>query len=106
MAVRRDLKRARQRTDLVVRGSLEIVRDATGAVREVRTAPLASPLTGGSLADLPFAHAAEAPHAALLRRRTEGTLRPVTAAAFAAEVAATARKLIAPALNNRAAGAP
>ncbi|MFJ4323565.1 AMP-dependent synthetase/ligase [Streptomyces tricolor] len=100
MGVRRDLKRARQRTDLVDRATVEIVRDATGAVREVRAAPLAPPLTSGSLADLPFTHAAEAPEAVLLRRRDRtGTWRPVTAAAFAAEVAAVAKGLIAAGLE-------
>ncbi len=100
MGVRRDLKRARQRTDLVDRATVEIVRDATGAVREVRAAPLAPPLTSGSLADLPFTHAAETPEAVLLRRRDRtGTWRPVTAAAFAAEVAAVAKGLIAAGLE-------
>ncbi|MGW2698727.1 AMP-dependent synthetase/ligase [Streptomyces sp. NPDC001340] len=99
MGVRRDLKRARRRTDLAARGSVEIVRDATGAVREVRAAPLAAPLAAGSLADLPFTHAAETPDAVLLRRRTEGAWRPVTAAAFAAEVTAVAKGLIAAGLE-------
>ncbi|WP_432153959.1 AMP-dependent synthetase/ligase [Streptomyces tricolor] len=100
MGVRRDLKRARQRTDLVDRATVEIVRDATGAVREVRAAPLAPPLTSGSLAGLPFTHAAETPEAVLLRRRDRtGTWRPVTAAAFAAEVAAVAKGLIAAGLE-------
>ncbi|KOG75125.1 long-chain fatty acid--CoA ligase [Streptomyces antibioticus] len=100
MGVRRDLKRARQRTDLADRAAVEIVRDATGAVREVRAAPLAPPLTSGSLADLPFTHAAETPDAVLLRRRDRGgTWHPVTAAAFAAEVAAVAKGLIAAGLE-------
>ncbi|MFG2117761.1 AMP-dependent synthetase/ligase [Streptomyces sp. NPDC048710] len=99
MGVRRDLKRARQRTDLAARGSVEIVRDTTGAVREVRAAPLAPPLAVGSLADLPFTHAAETPDAVLLRRRTEGAWRPVTAAAFATEVSAVAKGLIAAGLE-------
>jgi long-chain acyl-CoA synthetase len=99
MGVRRDLKRARQRTDLAARGSLEIVRDADGTVREVRAAPLAPPLTTGSMADLPFAHAAETPDAVLFRRQAQGAWRPVTAAAFAAEVAAVAKGLIAAGLE-------
>ncbi|MFI9805887.1 AMP-dependent synthetase/ligase [Streptomyces sp. NPDC052301] len=94
MGVRRDLKRARQRTDLAARGSVEVVKDAQGAVREVRSAPLAPPLATGSLADLPFTHAAQTPDAVLLRRRAEGGWRPVTAAAFAADVAAVAKGLI------------
>ncbi|MEU4039027.1 AMP-dependent synthetase/ligase [Streptomyces collinus] len=99
MGVRRDLKRARRRTDLAARGSVELVRDATGTVREVRAAPLAPPLTGGSLADLPFTHADETPGAVLLRRRTEDGWRPVTAAAFAADVTAAAKGLIAAGLE-------
>ncbi|MGW4568261.1 AMP-dependent synthetase/ligase [Streptomyces sp. NPDC004561] len=99
MGVRRELKRARQRTDLAARTPVEIVRDATGTVREVRTAPLAPPLGSGSMADLPFAHAAEAPDAVLLRRRERADWRPVTAAGFAAEVAAVAKGLIAAGLE-------
>ncbi|WP_317443450.1 AMP-dependent synthetase/ligase [Streptomyces collinus] len=99
MGVRRDLKRARRRTDLAARGSVELVRGATGTVREVRAAPLAPPLTGGSLADLPFTHADETPGAVLLRRRTEDGWRPVTAAAFAADVTAAAKGLIAAGLE-------
>ncbi|WP_433450498.1 AMP-dependent synthetase/ligase [Streptomyces sp. CA-142005] len=99
MGVRKDLKRARQRTDLAARGSVEIVRDADGTAREVRAAPLAPPLATGSMADLPFTHAAETPDAVLLRRRDRGAWRPVTAAAFAAEVAAVAKGLIAAGLE-------
>ncbi|MGW5461819.1 AMP-dependent synthetase/ligase [Streptomyces sp. NPDC003996] len=99
MSVRKDLKRARQRTDLAARGSVEIVRDADGTVREVRAAPLAPPLATGSMADLPFTHAAETPDAVLLRRRDRGAWRPVTAATFAAEVAAVAKGLIAAGLE-------
>jgi long-chain acyl-CoA synthetase len=99
MGVRKDLKRARQRTDLAARGSVEIVRDADGTVREVRAAPLAPPPATGSMADLPFTHAAETPDAVLLRRRDRGAWRPVTAAAFAAEVTAVAKGLIAAGLE-------
>ncbi|POX64889.1 long-chain fatty acid--CoA ligase [Streptomyces sp. Ru62] len=100
MGVRRDLKRARQRTGLADRAAVEIVRDAMGTVREVRAAPLAPPLTTGSLADLPFGHAAETPDAVLLRRRDRGgAWRPVTAAAFATEVAAVAKGLVAAGLE-------
>ncbi|MGW0879389.1 AMP-dependent synthetase/ligase [Streptomyces sp. NPDC002671] len=99
MGVRKDLKRARQRTDLAGRSAVEIVKDAAGVVREVRAAPLAPPLTSGSLADLPFTHAAESPDAVLLRRRTEGVWRPVTAAVLAAEVAAVAKGLVAAGLE-------
>ncbi|MFF8730422.1 AMP-dependent synthetase/ligase [Streptomyces sp. NPDC015171] len=99
MGAHRDLKRARRRTDLMARAAVEIVRDPAGAVREVRAAPLAPPLASGSLADLPFAHAAGTPDAILLRRRGEGAWRPVTAAVFAAEVAAVAKGLIAAGLE-------
>ncbi|MET9449324.1 AMP-dependent synthetase/ligase [Streptomyces cinerochromogenes] len=100
MGVRRDLKRARQRTGLADRAAVEIVRDPAGGVREVRAEPLAPPLGSGSLADLPFTHAAETPGAVLLRRREQGgAWRPVTAAAFAAEVAAVAKGLIAAGLE-------
>ncbi|GAA3104851.1 AMP-dependent synthetase/ligase [Streptomyces echinatus] len=99
MGVRRDLKRARRRTGLADRASVEIVRDPSGTVREVRAAPLAPPLASGSLADLPFGHAAGTPDAVLLRRRERDGWRPVTAAAFAAEVAAVAKGLIAAGLE-------
>ncbi|MEW2509093.1 AMP-dependent synthetase/ligase [Streptomyces sp. NPDC046870] len=100
MGVRRDLERARRRADLADRAAVEVVRDATGAVREVRAAPLAPPLTTGSLADLPFTHAAETPDAVLLRRRDRGgAWQPVTASAFAAEVAAVAKGLVAAGLE-------
>jgi long-chain acyl-CoA synthetase len=101
MGVRRELKRARQRTDLAARAELELVRDDTGTVREARTAPLAPPLTAGSIADLPFTNAAEAPDATVLRRREQsgGAWRPVTAAAFAREVTAVAKGLVAAGLE-------
>ncbi|MGV4981908.1 AMP-dependent synthetase/ligase [Streptomyces sp. NRAIS4] len=99
MGVRRDLKRARQRTDLAARAHIELTRDETGTVREVRTAALAPRGAGGSIADIPFANAREAPGAVVLRRRENGTWRPVTAAAFAREVAAVAKGLIATGLE-------
>ncbi|MFI2432300.1 AMP-dependent synthetase/ligase [Streptomyces sp. NPDC018693] len=100
MGVRRDLNRARRRTDLMARAEVEIVRDEHGVVREVRAAPLAPRITTGSIADLPFTHAAETPDEVLLRRRApDGTWRPVTAAAFAADVTAAAKGLIAAGLE-------
>ncbi|QJT01831.1 long-chain fatty acid--CoA ligase [Streptomyces asoensis] len=95
MGVRKDLKRARQRTDLASRTRVDLLRDDTGTVREARTAPLVAPPTTGSTADLPFTNAAEAPEAVVLRRRRPDGWHPVTAAAFAAEVTATAKGLIA-----------
>lgn len=99
MGVRKDLKRAKQRTDLASRTEVEITRDERGAVREARTAPLASPPPTGSTADLPFTNAAEAPDAVVLRRRQGDTWHPVTAAAFADEVTATAKGLTAAGLE-------
>ncbi|MFH8799455.1 AMP-dependent synthetase/ligase [Streptomyces sp. NPDC017936] len=100
MGMRKDLKRAGRRTDLAARTTVEVVRDASGTVREARTAPLAPPLTAGSIADLPHTNAAEAPDAVVLRRQApDGTWKPVTAAAFADEVTAVARGLIAAGLE-------
>ncbi|GHJ37414.1 long-chain fatty acid--CoA ligase [Streptomyces sp. TS71-3] len=99
MGVRRDLKRAGRRTDLADRITVELVRDEHGTVREARTAPLATTPAAGSVADIPFDNAAEAPDAVVLRRKTAGVWRPVTAAAFAAEVTAAAKGLIAAGLE-------
>ncbi|MFJ4618022.1 AMP-dependent synthetase/ligase [Streptomyces sp. NPDC088812] len=100
MGMRKDLKRAARRTDLAARTHVDLVRDGTGTVREARTAPLVPLLTGGSTADLPFTNAAEAPDAVVLRRRDPGgDWRPVTAAAFAREVTAVAKGLIAAGLE-------
>ncbi|MER7836524.1 AMP-binding protein [Streptomyces sp. NPDC096040] len=95
MGVRKDLKRARQRSDLAARGKVEVIKDEAGVVREVRQANLAPPLTTGSLADLPYSNAAEEPGATALRR-PDG---PVSAAAFAAQVTAVAKGLIAAGLE-------
>ncbi|MFC8512504.1 AMP-dependent synthetase/ligase [Streptomyces sp. NPDC057257] len=99
MGVRKDLKRAKQRADLAARARVEVVRDEHGVVREARTAPLAPRPTTGSTADLPYTNAAEAPDAVVLRRKQQGTWQPVTAAAFAREVTAVAKGLIASALE-------
>ncbi|MET9965706.1 AMP-dependent synthetase/ligase [Streptomyces sp. NPDC006356] len=99
MGVRKDLKRAKQRTDLLNRTKVEVVKDAEGVVREARTPPLAPHATTGSIADLPFTNAAEAPGAVALRREEAGTWQPVTAAAFAREVTAVAKGLIAAGLE-------
>ncbi|MEU0406812.1 AMP-dependent synthetase/ligase [Streptomyces griseorubiginosus] len=92
MGVRRDLKRAKH---LAGRTAVEVVRDEDGVVREARTPPLAPPPTTGSIADLPFTNAAEAPDAVVLHRKEGDTWSPVTAAAFAREVTAVAKGLIA-----------
>ncbi|MFF1679335.1 AMP-dependent synthetase/ligase [Streptomyces sp. NPDC058256] len=99
MGVRKDLKRAKKRTDLASRTKVELTRDDTGKVREARTARLAPDPTTGSTADLPFTNAAETPDAVVLRRQEHGTWHPVTAAAFAREVGATAKGLIAAGLE-------
>ncbi|MFJ3665273.1 AMP-dependent synthetase/ligase [Streptomyces sp. NPDC090106] len=98
MGVRKDLKRAGRRTDLASRARTETVRDAHGVVREARTAPLAPPPTG-SVADIPFTNAAEAPDAVVLRRKRGTAWQPVTAAVFAREVTAVAKGLTAAGLE-------
>ncbi|GAA2272629.1 AMP-dependent synthetase/ligase [Streptomyces atrovirens] len=99
MGVRRDLKRATRRSGPTSRTRAETVRDEHGVVREARTAALAPRRTTGSTADIPFTNAAEAPDAVVLRREEHGTWRPVTAAAFAREVTAVAKGLIAAGLE-------
>ncbi|MGW1798093.1 AMP-dependent synthetase/ligase [Streptomyces sp. NPDC001984] len=99
MGVRKDLKRARKRSDLAARTQVETVRDEHGVVREARTPALVPQAASGSTADLPFANAAEAPDAVILRRREAGGWRPVTAAAFARDVTDTAKGLIAAGLE-------
>ncbi|MFI6035313.1 AMP-dependent synthetase/ligase [Streptomyces sp. NPDC051315] len=95
MGMRKDLKRAKRRTDLAARTTVDVIRDESGTIREARSAPLAPPLVTGSIADLPFTHAAEAPDAVTLRRPApDGGWRPVTAAAFARDVTAVAKGLI------------
>ncbi|MEU2608006.1 AMP-dependent synthetase/ligase [Streptomyces albus] len=67
-----------------------------GRVREVSVPPLAPRVTDGSLADIPFSNAEEAPDTAVLSRRTaDGGWREVSARVFAAEVLAMAKGLIA-----------
>ncbi|MFD5011654.1 AMP-dependent synthetase/ligase [Streptomyces chartreusis] len=100
MGVRKDLKRAKRRGDLMARATVEVVKDERGVVREARTPPLTPP-AAGTTADLPYVNAAEEPDAVVLRRRQGGdpTWRPVTAAAFAREVTAVAKGLIAAGLE-------
>ena len=99
MGVRKDLKRAKQRTDLMDRTRVEVVKDAEGVVREARTPPLAPQATTGTTADLPYTNAAEAPDTVALRRNQGDTWRPVTTADFAREVTAVAKGLIAAGLE-------
>lgn len=99
MGVRKDLKRAQRHSELAERAKVEIVRDEHGVVREARTAPLAAKATAGSTADIPYTNAAEAPGAVVLRRKQGDQWHPVTATAFAQEVTATAKGLIAAGLQ-------
>ncbi len=63
-----------------------------GVVREVRVPALAAVPAHGSLGDIPFENAAQAPaEAVLARKESDGTWRDVTAAEFAAEVLAVAK---------------
>ncbi|WP_241267633.1 AMP-dependent synthetase/ligase [Streptomyces scabichelini] len=67
-----------------------------GVVREVSVPPLIAPVTHGSLADIPFDNASEAPADVVLSRKgPDGGWVDVTANAFADEVLALAKGLIA-----------
>lgn len=67
-----------------------------GVVREASVPPLVAPARHGSLADVPFHNAADAPTDAVLsRKQPDGRWTDVTAAEFADEVRATAKGLIA-----------
>ncbi|MFF4698026.1 AMP-dependent synthetase/ligase [Streptomyces chattanoogensis] len=71
-----------------------------GTVREVSVPALAPPVHTGSLGDLPFTNAAEAPaDAVLARKQPSGAWRDITAAEFAAQVRAVAKGLIAHGLH-------
>lgn len=72
-----------------------------GRVREVRVPALVGPPGRGSLGDIPFDNAREAPHEPVLaRKQPDGSWRDVTAAEFAAEVLAVAKGLIAEGLRE------
>ncbi|MFE9635107.1 AMP-dependent synthetase/ligase [Streptomyces sp. NPDC006463] len=72
-----------------------------GVVREVHVPALAPVAEHGSLGDIPFQNAREAPREAVLARKDrDGTWRDVTAAEFAAEVLAVAKGLIAEGLRE------
>lgn len=67
-----------------------------GTVVEVTVPPLVEPVTRGSLADIPFLNAAEAPdHAVIARKSESGGWYDVTSHTFAEEVLAVAKGLIA-----------
>lgn len=94
MGVRKDLKQAKRRSDLLGRFPVEVVRE-NGVVREARTPLPGGPPPTGTPADIPFVNAAEAPGSIVIRRRRQGGWLPVTAAEFAGEVRAAAKGLIA-----------
>ncbi|WP_059007445.1 AMP-dependent synthetase/ligase, partial [Streptomyces specialis] len=94
MGARQDLKRAKKHGDLSTRVRPEVIRE-NGVVREVRVPPLVAPPTSGSIADIPFTNAAEAPGSVAVRRKVGDRYVPVTAAAFAREVTDVAKGLIA-----------
>ncbi|MFG3529751.1 AMP-dependent synthetase/ligase [Streptomyces sp. NPDC047917] len=76
------------------------VRAADGSVRQVSVPPAAPPVRRGSLAEIPFDNAREAPADAVLsRKQPDGDWRDVNAADFAAEVLAVAKGLIAEGLG-------
>lgn len=75
-------------------------RGPDGRVQEVSVPALAPPVLRGSLAEIPFDNAREAPDEAVLSRKdAESTWHDVTAAEFAAEVLAVAKGLIAEGLR-------
>ncbi|PJN24841.1 long-chain fatty acid--CoA ligase [Kitasatospora sp. CB02891] len=89
------LARAARAEHLRDRAPVEVLR-SDGRVVEARTPHLVPPPDAGSLADLPFRNAEQAPDAEVLtRRRPDGGWQQVTARQFAEQVAATARGLIA-----------
>ncbi|MFD3382254.1 MULTISPECIES: AMP-dependent synthetase/ligase [unclassified Streptomyces] len=76
------------------------VRRLDGVVREVSVPPMVYPVTHGSLADIPFDNAEQAPDDPVLSRKAaDGSWTDVTAAEFAAEVLAVAKGLIAEGLQ-------
>ncbi|UED87249.1 AMP-dependent synthetase/ligase [Streptomyces profundus] len=94
MGIRRDMARVRARGGWTERAVPETIRDGTG-VRRVSVPPLVPPPTEGSIADIPFRNAAEAPDAVVMRRKEAGRWVPVTAREFAELVTGVARGLIA-----------
>ncbi|MFD5097717.1 AMP-dependent synthetase/ligase [Streptomyces albidochromogenes] len=71
-----------------------------GVVREASVPALVAPVRRGSLADIPFDNAREAPADPVLgRRQHDGTWRDMTAAEFAADVLAVAKGLVAEGLR-------
>ncbi|MEU8676918.1 AMP-dependent synthetase/ligase [Streptomyces sp. NPDC048560] len=76
------------------------VRAADGTVREVSVPAFAPPVRRGSLAEIPYLNAREAPADAVLsRKQSDDSWQDVTAAEFADEVTAVAKGLIAEGLR-------
>ncbi|MER5893078.1 AMP-dependent synthetase/ligase [Streptomyces sp. NPDC001876] len=76
------------------------VRDADGTVREVSVPLFAPTVRRGSLADIPFDNAREAPSEAVIsRKQSDSTWQDMTAAEFAEEVQAVAKGLVAEGLK-------
>ncbi|MEV6110254.1 AMP-dependent synthetase/ligase [Streptomyces sp. NPDC051940] len=76
------------------------LRRVGGEVREVVVRPLATGVARGSLADIPFDNADEAPHDVVLSRKSgDGEWADVSAAEFAREVTDLAKGLIAAGLQ-------
>ncbi|OKK15431.1 long-chain fatty acid--CoA ligase [Streptomyces sp. NBC_00341] len=77
------------------------VRAADGTVQQVSVPAFAPPVRRGSLAEIPFDNAREAPADAVLsRKQPDGSWQDVTAAEFAGEVLAVAKGLIAEGLRG------
>nr|WSW68623.1 AMP-dependent synthetase/ligase [Streptomyces sp. NBC_00995] len=77
------------------------VRAADGSVQQVSVPAFAQPVRRGSLAEIPFDNAREAPSDAVLsRKQPDGSWQDVTATEFAAEVLAVAKGLIAEGLRG------
>lgn len=77
------------------------VRAADGTVREVSVPLFAPTVRSGSLAEIPFDNAREAPAEPVLsRKQGDGSWQDVTAGEFAAEVRAVAKGLIAEGLQS------
>ncbi|MHA4815790.1 AMP-dependent synthetase/ligase [Streptomyces aculeolatus] len=100
MSVRKDLKAARKRSDLAERAPVDVRTDG-GVVREAAVPWLAAPppARGSAVADIPYTNAAEDPGATVIRRKAGGRWVPVTAGAFADEVTAVAKGLVAAGLE-------
>ncbi|GAA3762280.1 AMP-dependent synthetase/ligase [Streptomyces tremellae] len=77
----------------------QLVRDGS-AVREAYVPPLAPPVRGGSLADIPYENVRQEPDAVVISRKLpDGSWQDVTAAAFAEDVGSVARGLVAEGLR-------